>query len=131
MRTFTVIWHYIGNHGSMQVDACTREAAMRRVIRGFSDDFAKRATLCAIEGVHVFRTASSLAEIEVLATRGCRAILENGAGTWIVDQDMVTDEDLMIWIVSSGGTRGRVNVSAIAEFLPADGVACSAGGGAR
>ena len=93
---------------------------MRKVMRGFSDDFCKRASLCAVEGSHGFRMASGLAEPEVLGTRGCRVILGEGGAenTAILDQDFVTDEDPKVWVII-GDIRTQILAEDVTEYLPA------------
>jgi hypothetical protein len=81
------------------------------------------------------RVASPLSEApptrlpEVLATRGARAVFRDGSHG-IVDQDDVLKNDDTVWLMI-GDVRARVLLGDVAEFLPADGPGCSAGGGAK
>lgn len=116
MKTYTVFWQYGASSGTMSAQATTEMHACRRVVKGFSPRFGREALICAVEGVHVFKKASGLAEVEVLATRNSRAII--GTAVWYVDQDKVTDEDWAVWLRTKGGTRAFVETSKIDEFLP-------------
>lgn len=53
MKKWFVIWTYIANYGKMWVDAETAEQAAKKVVAGFSEDFAKRGK------VYVFDKAPS------------------------------------------------------------------------
>ena len=79
MRTFTVFWHFVGNHGAYIRDAESAEAACRSIILGFSDEFAQKATLVAVEGAHRMRPASSYINVDRPPVKP-GFYLEDGAG---------------------------------------------------
>lgn len=58
MRTYTVIWFYIANHGCYRTEAVSSNHACRRVIEGFNNpEFTAKAKLLAFEGVHNMTSA--------------------------------------------------------------------------
>ncbi len=63
MLNYTVIWHYIANHGVQHVLADCPTTACRKVIDGFGNpEFTAKARLFAFEGIHVMRSAKEIDE---------------------------------------------------------------------
>lgn len=54
---YTVIWHYLANHGIAHVPAASTMHACRIVISAAGPDFKEKATLLALEGVHFMTPA--------------------------------------------------------------------------
>lgn len=61
MRTYTVIWHYLANHGIAHVPATSTMHACRTVIAVAGPDFKEKATLLALEGTHFMTPAGQYA----------------------------------------------------------------------
>jgi hypothetical protein len=120
MKVYTVFWNFVANSGTRTVQAHTESHAIRQVIGSYGPEFGQKATLCAVQGVHVFKRASGMLEPEVLGTRGCRVILGEGGAenTAILDQDFVTDEDPKVWVVI-GDVRTQILAEDVTEYLPA------------
>lgn len=136
-RNYTVFWHYVGNHGAYQRWADTPEEACRSVIRGFSDDFAAKAELVAVEGSHMMRPAKAYDKsLEVLATAGCRFTLDDGRHGIVLSRQ-ITEHDKMLvgWLDEDDRAElpdGRaIGTKKVVEYLPADGPGCSAGNARR
>lgn len=91
---------------------------------------AKILNLTSLEEIkrHLgLKKKAGMTEPEVLARRGDRAVLLNGRYA-VVDQDVVRESDDTVGLKVDGVQRRHSRVH-IAEFLPADGPACNAGGG--
>lgn len=134
MKTYTVFWHYIGNHGAYIREAKSNEEACRSVMRGFSEDFDKRAELVAVEGEHLMRPARAYdKDLEVLATQGCTFALDDGRRGVVFSREVTSADERFIGRLDDDepGVRRPIGTKKVVEYLPADGVACNAGGGAR
>jgi hypothetical protein len=51
MREYTVIWHYIANYGTIQLQAQDPVDAMEKAVGHFSDDFKQKANVFVFNGV--------------------------------------------------------------------------------
>jgi hypothetical protein len=131
MKTFTVFWFYVGNHGAYIREAETPEDACRGVVRGFSEDFGKRAELIAVEGEHLMRPAKAYdPTLEVLGTQGCTFTLDDGRHGIVFSRQVTSLDERFIGRLDGDepGTRRPITTQKVVEFIPADGPCCAAGG---
>lgn len=129
MRTYTVFWFYVGNHGAYRREANSPEEACRQVIRGFSDDFAERVELVAVEGDHRMRPGKAYGKhLERLAVQGCTLTLGDGRHGVVLSREVTKHDKTFLGRMDDDEEARIIKLADVAEFLPADGPCCASGG---
>ena len=132
MRVYTVFWHYISNHGTCVREADSPEDACRQVVRGFSEEFGRKAELVAVEGIHLMRKATAYdPAAEILATQGCSFLLRNGRRGVVKSRWVTNLAERFVGKFEDSPEHTPIRTIEVVEFMPEDGPGCNAGGGVR
>lgn len=121
-KIYTVIWFYLANHGTEVVMAYSKADAMMKVCRMYSNDFAERGQVCAVEGTLEFIDAKEAAnpvvsDCDEIIVAG-RKVLMNGV-TMTVERAFALDTRDPLHLSTESGVHVRTaRVADIDEFLP-------------